>query len=183
MRSWSKFSGQLTDKRNLRQSNAAFSLIELMVVVTILSLLFLIAVPTYQRLQRKARTAAIVTDFRVYATAFQAHAHDTGTWPPESPAGVVPTGMTPEELKFDDWVHITPMGGKFDWENNQVHPGGTSPGGRWRAAITISPTSDAPIVNDAALLLDIDRAIDDGDLNAGSFRLGFGGNPLFVIEN
>ncbi len=178
MRSWSHSSGRPPAQRNSRESNAAFSLIELMVVMTILSFLFLIAVPIYQRLQRKARTAAIVTDFRVFATAFQSHAHDSGTWPPEAAAGVVPIGMPPEELKYDDWTHTTPMGGKFDWENNQVHPGG-----RWRAAIMIAPTSDAPLVNDDALFIDIDRAIDDGDPNKGSFQRGFGGNPLFIIEN
>jgi type II secretory pathway pseudopilin PulG len=153
-------------------------LIELMVVVTILSFLFLLAVPTYQRLQRKAKTAALVNDFRTFATAFQTHAHDAGSWPPEAAAGVVPTGMTPEELKYDDWTHTTPMGGKFDWEYNQIHGGVQS-----RAAITITPTSDAPLVIDSALLLDIDRAIDDGDLATGNFRTGFGGRPLFVIEN
>lgn len=154
-----------------------------MVAVTILSFLFLLAVPTYQRLQRKAKTAAIANNLRVFAAALQAHAHDSGSWPAETAAGIIPTGMTLEELKYDDWTHPTPMGGKYDWENNQVHPGGTSPGGRWTAAITITPTSDAPLMIDAQLLLDIDRTIDDGDLNTGSFRLGFGGYPLFVIEN
>ena len=97
--------------RPLPRSTAAFSLIELMVAVTILSLLFLVAVPTYQRLQRRARTASVVNNLRVFATALQGHAHDTGSWPPEALPGVVPVGMTSEEFKSDDWTRPTPIGG------------------------------------------------------------------------
>ena len=174
---WSHSRGRLGQRTRLR-SSAAFSLIELMVVVTIMSFLFFLAVPAYQRIQRKAKAAAIVNDLRTFSTAFQAHAHETGAWPPEAAAGIVPAGMTPEEIKFDDWTHPTPMGGNFDWENNQTH-GGTV----YRAAITIAPTSGAPMTTDSALLLEIDQAIDDGDLSTGIFRLGFGGQPLFIIEN
>ena len=148
-----------------------------MVAVTILSLLLLLAVPAYQKLLRKARVAAIANDLRVFAAVFQAHAHEAGAWPPETAAGIVPAGMTPDELKYDDWTHPTPIGGKFDWEYNQIHGGVL-----YTAAIAITPTSDAPMVVDADLLLEIDKAIDDGDLSSGNFILGFGGSPLFVIE-
>jgi hypothetical protein len=86
--------------------------------------------------------------------------------------------MTPEEIKYDDWGHMTPIGGKFDWENNQIH-GGV----KYQAAITIVPTADAPFINDDELFLDIDRALDDGDPDNGNFRRGDGGFPLFIIEN
>ena len=148
-----------------------------MVAVTILSLLFLVAVPTYQRLQRKARTATIVNNLRVFATALQSHAHDTGTWPPEAAAGVIPVGMTADEFKSEDWTRPTPMGGHYDWEYNQLHVGV-----RYRAAIAITGTGDAPLTIDYDQLLSIDSAIDDGDLHTGSFRLGFGDCGLFVIE-
>ncbi len=175
MRQWSLTRGQLHPQKN--RSNSGFSLIELMVAMTILSILFLIAVPTYQRLQRKAKTAAIVTDLRVFATALQAHAHDAGSWPAEVDAGVVPPGMTPEELKYDDWTRTTPIGGKFDWEYNCNNVGGV-----YTAAIKISPTTDAPLVPDDDLFIAIDQTIDDGDLDTGNFRRGFGGDPIFIIE-
>jgi prepilin-type N-terminal cleavage/methylation domain-containing protein len=106
---------RLAGCRRLPRSTAGVSLVELMVVVTIISLLFLTAVPTYQQIQRKARASAIVNDFRVYAGVFQAYAHENGTWPPEAAAGVVPTGITAQDLKIDAWMSVTPMGGKFDW--------------------------------------------------------------------
>ena len=149
-----------------------------MVAVTILSFLFLLAVPTYKRIQRKAKTAAMANDFRTFATAIQTRAHESGSWPAEVAPGVVPPGMTPEEFKYDDWMRVTPIGGKFDWENNQIHSGS-----KFRAAIAVTATSDAPLVIDAELFLAIDQAIDDGDLTTGIFRIGNGGSPLFVIEN
>jgi prepilin-type N-terminal cleavage/methylation domain-containing protein len=177
MRFRSHLRGQ-NSPRNSLQSDRAFSLIELMVAVTILSLLFLLAVPTYQRIQRKAKAAAIANDLRVFAAVFQAHAHEAGGWPPETAAGIVPLGLTADELKFDDWTQKTPMGGKFDWEYNQTHVGV-----QYHAAIAITPTADAPVILDDELLLEIDKAIDDGDLSAGVFRRGNGNYPLFIIEN
>jgi prepilin-type N-terminal cleavage/methylation domain-containing protein len=168
---------RMVNRRSIPRSAAAFTLIELMVAVTILSLLILVAVPAYQKIQRKARTAAIVNDLRVFAAAFQAHAHDSG-WPPETPAGVVPAGMTGEELKADVWLRPTPIGGNFDWENNQLYYAV-----HYQAIIAITDTPAAPMLVDLEQLLDIDRAIDDGDLSTGNFRLGFGNGVIFIIEN
>lgn len=169
--------GSAAARRNEIRSDRGFSLIELMVAVTILSLLFLVAVPTYQRLQRKARTASIVNDLRVFGAALQAHAHDTGAWPPEAAAGVVPTGMSTDEFNNENWMRPTAIGGHYDWEYNQLQAGV-----RFTAAITITGTPDAPIKVDYNQMLDIDKAIDDGDLTTGNFRLGFGDSPLYIIE-
>ncbi len=165
-----------------RPATRAFSLVELMIAVLILSLLFFMAVPTYQRIQRKARATTVVNDFRVFAAAFQAYAHEKGSWPAESAAGVIPTGITSQDLQTVTWSVRTPMGGKFDWEYNQVHPGGTTPGGKWHAALAINGTSDAPLIVDADLMQEIDEALDDGDLNTGNFRTGFGDCPIFILE-
>lgn len=148
-----------------------------MVAMTILSFLILLAIPAYQKIQRRAKVAALANDFRTFATALQTHAHDAGSWPPEAAVGIVPAGMTPEEIKYDDWIHPTPIGGKFDWECNQTH-GGV----QYQAAITITPTPDAPLIIDADLLIELDKAIDDGDLTTGNLLIGFGGSPVFVIE-
>jgi type II secretory pathway pseudopilin PulG len=165
-----------------RSTAGVMSLVELMVVVLIISMLFLAAIPAYQRIQRKARAAAIVNDFRVFGTVFQAYAHEKGSWPAESPAGVVPTGVTSQDIQTDAWTKTTPMGGKFDWEFNQVHPGGTSSGGRWHAALAITGTSDAPLAIDSDIMQEIDNDLDDGDLESGNFRKGFGDCPLLIIE-
>jgi len=165
-----------------RRADRAFSIVELMVAVLIISILFAMAVPTYQNIQRNARATAIANNFRVFGGAFQAYAHEKGTWPPETTAGVLPTGLTGQDLQVDAWTNKTPMGGKFDWEYNQAHPGGTSPGGKWRAAIAITSTTDAPLVLDADLMEKIDKDLDDGNLDTGVFRRGFGDCPIFILE-
>ncbi|HWA24436.1 MAG TPA: type II secretion system protein [Lacunisphaera sp.] len=165
-----------------RPADRAFSIVELMVAVLIISILFAMGVPTYQIVQRNARASAIANNFRVFGGAFQAYAHEKGTWPPEAAAGVIPTGFTSQDLQIAVWSTKTPMGGKFDWEYNQVHPGGTSPGGKWRAALAITSTTDAPLVLDADLMERIDRELDDGNLETGVFRKGFGDCPIFILE-
>jgi type II secretory pathway pseudopilin PulG len=158
-------------------------LVELMVVVAIISMIMAAALPSYQRVQRKARAAAIANDFRVFSAVFQTYAHEKGTWPAEVPAGVLPVEFTANEINIQQWTRPTPpIGGKFDWESNQVHPGGTSPGGRWRAALAISDTPDSPLLMDLELYQEIDAALDDGDLSTGSFRLGENNCPLLILE-
>ena len=167
-----------------RSKAGVMSLVELMVVVLIISMLFLAAVPAYQRIQRKARASAIANDFRVFGAVFQAYAHEKGAWPPEAASGVVPTGLTAADIQTEVWSNPTPMGGKFDWEYNQVHPGGTSPGGTWHAALAITAPADgsAPLNIDSNLMQEIDAELDDGNLNTGNFRTGFGGCPILIIE-
>ncbi len=165
-----------------RSAAGVVSMVELLTVVLIISILFLMGVPTYQQIQRKARATAIVNDFRVFGAVFQAYAHERGSWPAEVAAGIVPAGLDAEDMQTDTWTRATPIGGKFDWEFNQSHPGGTSPGGKWRAALAINATGDAPLLVDADLFELLDEALDDGNLTTGNFRLGFGDCPLFILE-
>jgi len=168
-----------------RQATRAFSLVELMIAVLIVSMLLFMAVPTYQRIQRKARATTVANDLRVFGAAFQAYAHERGTWPAEALPGVVPTGFTSQDIQTETWAKATPMGGKFDWEYNQTHPRGTYPppgGGKWHAAVAITGTTDAPLILDADLMVEIDEILDDGNLVTGNFQTGFGDCPILIIE-
>jgi type II secretory pathway pseudopilin PulG len=152
-------------------------MVELMVVLTIISMLVTVIAPSYNRIQRKARASALVNDFRVYSAVFLSHAHEVGSWPAETPAGVVPSEVKSSEMKGENWTRITPIGGKFDWEYNQVHNGG-----QIRAAIAIADTVGAPLLVDLEMFKEMDRALDDGDLSTGNFVLGFGNSPLLILE-
>ena len=149
-----------------------------MVVVLIISMLMAIAVPSYQRVRKRAQAAALVNDLRVYAAVFQAYSHENGVWPADTPAGVVPTGLTSQELKTDVWTHASPVGGKFKWDYNAV----SSPGIP-RAAIGLADTSDAPLIMDPDLFAMMDEALDDGNLATGSFIFpGPDGYPIYILE-
>lgn len=160
-----------------RAAQAGFTLVEIMMVVLIISVLGMLAVPTVARIQRRAKSTAILNDFRVFAAAFDAYAQENGSWPAETAAGVVPAGMS-THLNTTAWTRVTPMGGKYNWENNQLHFGT-----RYRAAIAISATADAPLILDVPQLLDLEKSIDnDGNLLGGNFHLGTGLIPLFIVQ-
>lgn len=165
-------------RRRIPRSTAGVGLVELMVVVTIISMIITMAIPSYQRVQRKARAGALVNDFRVFAAVFQSYAHENGVWPDEAPAGAIPNGVTSDELNSDAWTKPTSaIGGHFDWENNQLHNGV-----RYRAAIAITDTADAQLLIDLELFTEIDQALDDGNLTTGSFILGDNSCPLYILE-
>lgn len=170
----------LSPPRPLRPA-AGFTVLELMVVVAIISIIGALAVPTFQRLQTRTRAAAIVNDFRIFANGIQTYAVEHGAYPPEAAAGVIPAG-THQSLGAA-FTRATPMGGKYDWENNQMQLDNFRP----RAAIAISPAADAPLSLTAvtiSMLYALDLAIDNeiGGWNTGHFRLSNSMLPLYVIE-
>ncbi|MEY3775844.1 MAG: hypothetical protein RLZZ129_2624 [Verrucomicrobiota bacterium] len=156
---------------------SGFTLVEIMVVVVIISLVAAFGIPTITRIQIKARTAAVVNDLRVFAAVFQTYAHANGVWPEETAAGVIPPELH-EQLHNGPWARPTPLGGLYNWENNQLHQGGFRP----RAAIAITNPGDGGTGFSLTQLRNIDEAIDDGDLATGMFRIGANNAPLFVIE-
>lgn len=164
-------------RQAIPRSAAGVGLVELMVVVTIISMLMALSIPSYQRIQKKARSAAISNDFRVFTAVLQARAHENGAWPDETPAGVVPSVITKDDIQLDSWIGPTPIGGRFDWEYNQVHNGV-----HYHAALALVDTADAPLLVDLELYKEIDAVLDDGNLATGNFRLGQNNCLLFIIE-
>ena len=160
-----------------------FSLVEVMVVVTIISLLAMIAVPTFGRIKRKAKIAVVVGDFRVFAGAFDTYSQEMGKWPADSAAGVFPTGMD-DRINKAQWRRITPLGGQYNWEYRQLGFGASTP---TQAAIAISTTAAAPFTVDATVLTDLEGAIDGSavltlqSISGGTFRAGSSLNPFYVI--
>lgn len=147
-----------------------------MVVMVIISLLAMLSIPAFQKIQRRSRSTTIASDFRTFAAVFNAYAQENGAWPADTDPGEVPTGLD-GQLNSTAWARVTPMGGRYNWEQDQLHAGT-----RYKAAIAITGTADAPLVVDANQLLDIDIVIDDGNLSTGSFRTGANGDGLFIIE-
>lgn len=158
------------------RSTRAFTLVEIMVVVLIISMLVTASIPAIKKVQRRAKTAALINDFRTFAAAFEAYAAEKGTWPAETAAGVVPPEMA-DRFKDVVWTRVTPVGGKYNWDYDQLHAGT-----RYKAAISIEATDDAPIVFDGDQYLDIDEKMDDGNLSTGNFILGAGMRPVYIIE-
>jgi prepilin-type N-terminal cleavage/methylation domain-containing protein len=157
---------------------AAFSLIELAVVVGIISIVIAIAVPASSQLLLQARSTAVENDLRVFSAAFQAYANEHGDWPEGdgTPAGI-PPGMT-GYLAQTNWQRRTPIGGSYAWDPNSLHQGL-----RYRAAIVIASTTDNPVTDSRAQLEHLDKKFDDGDLTTGNLVLGYRNAPVLVLEH
>jgi prepilin-type N-terminal cleavage/methylation domain-containing protein len=166
-------------RRAQRVGAHGFTLVELMIVVLIISVLATITVPAVQRIQRKAKATTIMNDFRVFGAAFDTYAQEMGGWPAETAAGVFPPEMA-QRMNQTAWLRKTPMGGQYNWENNQMHFGVT-----YRAAIAIAATAGAPLPLDVNQLYDLEHGIDGANqINwlGGTFHLGTGLVPLYIVQ-
>lgn len=161
-----------------RFGERGFTLVELSVVVFIISVLAAVAVPALKQANLEARSAAVANDLRVFSGAFQVYTHEHGDWPPgDGTPGAFPAGME-GYLGPTSWQRVTPIGGYYTWDVNC-----TQQGERYRAVIVIASANGQAVTADKTQLLDLDRRMDDGDLDAGNFRLGFRNYPVFVLEH
>lgn len=146
-----------------------------MVVVAIISVLASLAIPGTKRYQIASRASVVASDLRTFAAAFDAYAQETGSFPPDTAPGQMPPEMA-DRLGKIGWTRVTPMGGQYNWESNQLH-GGV----RYRAAMCISESATAPLVVNEDMLVAIDKLIDDGNLATGNFRTGVNHDALYII--
>jgi prepilin-type N-terminal cleavage/methylation domain-containing protein len=159
-----------------RVDRQGFSLVELMVVVTIIAILAALSLPAARRAGQSGKASAVANDLRVFATAFTTYAQQNGSYPAESAVAVMPTGMS-GTLGDTSWLRTTPIGGNYNWDNARTH-GSITP----RAAISINSVGTNLVSTDTALLQAIDKKIDDGNLATGNFYRGASNEPVYIVE-
>jgi len=91
-----------------------FTIVELLVVVTIVGILTSIAIPKFRAVKRRATATQIVGDFDVVRHAAMSFFVDSGYFPPEAGSGATPRNLgpyLPSGFKFtrSDWM--------MDYEN------------------------------------------------------------------
>lgn len=101
---------------SMPRGSRGFSLVELMVVLTILSVLVRLSLPAVASYRRQALVARVMNDFNVVRSAAYAQFEATGAFPPESAPGVPPAGSAaylPRGFAYQrpeyqlDWDHVT----------------------------------------------------------------------------
>lgn len=144
----------------------------------IIGILAAAAVPALKKNAINARSSAVMNDLRVYSGAFQAYAQEHGDWPPGGGApGTFPAGME-GYLSQTNWSRLTPIGGYYQFATQSPQLGG-----RYAAVIVIATVGSDQVTSDSIQLSDIDRKLDDGNLNTGNFFLGYRNYPVFVLEH
>ena len=149
-----------------RPGRAAFTLIEIMIVVAVIGLLAAIALPSIARARETTRATLMFTDMKTAASAFEMFAMENPSYPPSAAPGVVPIGMSPY-LGSLKWTEPSPLGGSWDWDFNSSG---------FVAAVSVlghKGTSEA--------MQELDARLDDGNLDTGIFRGRPNGNS-YVIE-
>ena len=131
--------------------HAAFTLVEIMIVVVIIGLLAAMAIPAFQRVRERSLASRYANDFNQFSAAFQRYALENGGWPAGVVGGVVPTGM--DGYLPVPYTQPSPMGGNYGW---------SGPSGRIVLQNTSATTS---------VMQKVDAILDDGDLSTGDFTM------------
>ena len=94
-----------------------FTLIETMVVLTIIGILVSFSMPEYMKAKKMAQAVSVIADFKVIHTAAVACFLETGKYPPDYYPGGVPKELKPylpEDFKFSRTPELDV---RYDWEN------------------------------------------------------------------
>ncbi len=149
----------------VRRSRAGMSVVELMIVVTIIGFLAVLAVPQFRLSRQRSQNAAFANDLRLLAgEVFELYAFSHGDYPPGADPGVAPEGVESLLPKRFDWTRRTPIGGYWKWDR------APAPGAQVYELAYAGLKVHQP-ARTVAEMRSIDATLDDGDLDTGFFRI------------
>jgi prepilin-type N-terminal cleavage/methylation domain-containing protein len=97
-----------------RRADGGFTLVEMLITLSIIALLVRISLPGYAGIRRHALAAQAAGDFNTIRAAAVSQYEATGSYAADSPAGTVPAGMgsyLPARFTFRRPAY------ELDWEN------------------------------------------------------------------
>lgn len=157
------------------RGRAGMTIVEIMIVVTIIGILAVLAIPQVQRARMRSQNTAFLNDLRLLSDGALSYFSFThGGLPPDSAPGVLPPEILECLPKRFDWAAPTSIGGQWDWQRGAAPTDKVD--GICYAGIAVSqPARTQPE------LAAIDAMIDDGNLSTGMFRSTPDG-CMYVLE-
>jgi len=155
---------------------AAYTLVEIAVVVTIIGILVALAVPHFKRVKENAFISTLENDLRIFSQEFMQYELNFGAYPDTSTPGTYPNGMA--DRISSAWIQPSVIGGTYRWvyasNNGNGNNGNGNNGngnGNLYAYIEITTNSSEPLRIDSTRLAEIDDDIDDGNTSSGNFQV------------
>ena len=145
---------------------AAFTLVEILIVVIVLGVLASIVVPRFASAATDSETAVVAKNLRQFATQFVLFHARTGAYPADESPGVMPAPMV-GLIDPATWSQGRPAGGQWDWDHGQF-------------GVTAGVSVFQPQYT-AAQMTEVDRLLDDGDPATGRFRARANGY-IYVVQ-
>ena len=141
--------------RMYSKTKRGFTLIEILITVSIVGLLAAMAIPTFIKVTTKSKITSFSRDVKTLANASETYIMESGIWPPDTTTGIFPNELAGYFSKRS-FESSTPIGGNWDYEE-------------YASGITSGVGVVAPSFEEAEITK-IDAIIDDGNLSSGQFQ-------------
>lgn len=152
------------------------TLIELMIVVSLLAILAAIALPRLANAREQAQAAEAAASMKEIVKAVMRYRAEHDAWPADQNQGVFPPEIAPYLVGFD--FNRAPLGGRWDYEDWRGVGETTSSGAEIGVALSLRG-------GDSDLYEEVDRLLDDGDLSTGTVQYAapWGGCLMYLIAS
>lgn len=149
-----------------RSNLSGFTLVEIMIVVSIVGLLASLAVPSFEHIKRNTENTHFMNSIRVFSGAMENFMLETGMLPGDGGSGNLHANMQ-DYIRINDFKVDPPIGGMWDIELNKS--GVISAVGVHRPTASVTQ------------LAQIDQLMDDGDIADGNLRFTAGDRFYWVL--